>query len=66
MKCLRCGAEMKQCRVDNGNNLNIYEIIHKPISLHTYKDSKVPHNPRSAFVCEKCGYIELSLRDYFK
>ena len=56
MKCLRCGAEMKQYNFNA--NLHIYGREYDP--GHGRALSQKPHNPQSIFECSECGYMELS------
>lgn len=61
MKCLRCKAEMKQYIVNK--NLGIMGPTQiDPI----FRDGRfeIPHNPNSAFICEECGYVEFSMKEY--
>ncbi len=56
MKCLRCSMEMKHYKLNNV--FNVYGALHKEIGYATEVQS--PHNPHSIFVCDACGYCELS------
>ena len=59
MECLRCKAEMKHYKF-NGN-FGVYGKEHDP--GNGYARRQLPHNPHSVYVCEKCGYMELSTKN---
>lgn len=59
MECLRCNADMKQYKLNNV--FNVYGRWHREIGYAT--EIQKPHNPQSIFVCDECGYCELSLKE---
>ena len=59
MKCLRCNTEMKHYPIEI--NFGIYGARHKPHPLSNEKQTS--HNPHSVYICDKCGYVELSTKD---
>lgn len=56
MHCLRCNKEMKHYRLDL--NTNIYGAEHKPTPFSAI--ITIPHNIHSVYICDECGYAELS------
>lgn len=59
MKCLRCKAEMKHYPF--ARDLGIYGKVHQENVFSPIIE--IPHNPNSVYVCEDCGYIELSTKE---
>ena len=55
MKCLRCGAEMKQYP----KVIGVYGAEEKCIG--TFRQN--PHNINSVYICEECGYAEFSTHE---
>lgn len=58
MECLRCGEKMKHYKLNN--IFSVYGKLHKEIGYGT--EVQKSHNPNSIFVCDECGYCELSMR----
>lgn len=58
MKCLRCQNEMKQYNLYSP--ITIFGKSHKP-TLYSEETEK-SHNIHSAFICDNCGYSELSTK----
>ena len=56
MECLRCKAEMKHYKLNK--DFGIYGKVHDP--GNGYAKCQSPHNPHSIYVCDECGYMELS------
>lgn len=59
MKCLRCNAKMKHYELEK--IFNIYGAKHKPTPFSN--EIQKPHNPRSVFICDECGYVEFSMKE---
>lgn len=59
MKCLRCKTEMKHYPFNQ--NFKIYGKEHQE-NLFSPVHQK-PHNPRSVYICDNCGYVEFSTND---
>ena len=58
MKCLRCNTEMKHYPINI--NFGAYGTPQKP---HPFSHTTgITHNPHSIFVCDNCGYVELSTK----
>lgn len=57
MKCIKCNYEMKKANVISKISIYSDEISNPPRAPY-----QEPYTPTIAYVCEKCGYIEL----YFK
>ena len=59
MQCLRCGSELKhyplRTRVE-------YVESHEAPNL-LLPNSQTLHVIRSVYVCDKCGWVEFSMRD---
>ena len=56
MKCLRCGAEMKHYKWFGKES-----VYGKEHQLNPFVAAQQdPHNPKSIYECEECGYCELS------
>ncbi len=55
MKCLRCGAEMKQY----SKVIGIYGA--EQHDMGRYFEN--PHNINSVYICEECGYAEFSIHE---
>ena len=59
MKCLRCDTEMKHYPFNA--NFGIYGAWNKP---HPFaNETQTPHNPHSVYICDNCGYVELSTKE---
>lgn len=56
MKCLRCQTDMKQYKIDK--NFGVYGAEHKEMSIGPI--CQTSHNPKSIYLCDNCGYMELS------
>ena len=59
MKCLRCKAEMKHYPF--ARDWGIYGKVHQENMFSPI--TEIPHNPSSVYICEDCGYIELSTKE---
>lgn len=57
MKCLRCQNEMEQYKVVGNLHLRDIETNTK---YETRNIVQSEYTPQSAYVCNNCGYIELS------
>ena len=57
MKCLRCQNEMKHYQFNQ--DFNIYGEWYRPNDFSAKQ--KNPHNPKSVYVCDNCGYVEFSI-----
>lgn len=58
MQCLRCQTEMKH--YDFNQDFHIYGAWHQSDSFSA--ECQKPHNPQSIYVCDNCGYMELSTK----
>ena len=58
MKCLRCQNEMKHYEFNQ--NLGIYGAPYNPNPFSIVENQK-PHNPKSIYICDNCGYVEFSM-----
>lgn len=58
MDCLRCNSKMTRGYINN-----CIDILTKPNESNLIINGKTVA-PRSAYVCDKCGYIELSNKEY--
>lgn len=58
MNCLRCNTEMKHYELKP--QIEVYGTWHKP-NLFLSERSE-PHNIHSVYICDKCGYAELSTK----
>lgn len=58
MNCLRCNSEMKHYKLNN--IFNVFGREHRESNYAT--EVQIPHNPHSVFVCDECGYCELSTK----
>lgn len=54
MKCLRCNEEMKHYSI--GTCISVFGAEKKHLGNIVQEE----HSPRSVYMCEKCGYMELS------
>ena len=59
MKCLRCNSEMKHYQLNP--NFNIYGAEYKTSPFSSVINQE-PHNIHSVYICDECGYAELSTR----
>ena len=58
MQCLRCKTEMKHYELNR--IFNIRGAEYQPNSFSTIRQE--PHNPHSIYICDNCGYVELSTK----
>lgn len=54
MKCLRCNEEMKHYPI--GTYISVFGAEKKHLGNIVQEE----HSPRIVYMCEKCGYMELS------
>lgn len=58
MKCLRCNAEMKHYEINPIFNIKGSWSQQSPF----YFEEQHSHNPHSIYICDNCGYAELSTK----
>ena len=58
MNCLRCNVEMKHYELNP--QINIYGAAHQSSQFSPIINN--PHNIHSVYICDKCGYAELSTK----
>lgn len=57
MKCIRCDVEMKQYKINSYFGILGKEHRKNGIVIQT------PYDPKSVYICEKCGYMEFSTNE---
>ena len=57
MKCLRCDNEMKHFELKP--QINIYGATYQSSPFNPVINNN-PHNIHSVYICDNCGYAELS------
>lgn len=61
MNCLRCNTKMKYYQLDT--HIAYQENIRK-MGRFSMSINQQPHSIPGSYVCENCGYVELSMHDH--
>lgn len=59
MNCLRCNTEMKHYELNP--QIDVYGASYKSSPFNSITCNK-PHNIHSVYICDNCGYAELSTK----
>lgn len=59
MQCLRCNTEMKHYNLNS--QINVYGAAYQSSPFNPVINNNT-HNIHSVYICDNCGYSELSTR----